>query len=554
MLRDQSAATWSLLPRELGNNVYLGVISALKNEIVDPDALAAGDREHLERLLSLFESSRLLEPWLAPWRGTAQWEPATRQIPNALVFIYRAYCALMRNHGRIDFDDQKLLAYTALAKDAATAAQLLSSIKTVIVDEFQDINRLDFELVRLLAKDRELVIVGDDDQAIYAFRGCTPRYIIDFEKESGRPTTSVVLHVNYRCPKNVVAMANKLIANNTNRVEKRQVAHRSDDADVQLWHAINAGGEAQVIARTIRKLYEERREKGLQYSDMAVLFRMNSQSLPLQIALILEEVPYHCRKEDNVILSGAMSELVELLGLHLELLRDRSYFSESAARLVCRTYFRYLKDWQVDRFVEAARRGGLLRAVEVLGGQQGAPRELVDPAFQKGLMALAQAGTPPRVVGVVAEHFKHVAGMVGTLEDAINNQAPLGEFAEIAARFRGSVSEFHALLTSLQERVRNGLFHAEVGGDAVNLLTYFRAKGLQWNTVFIPGVNQKVIPHSKANVEDERRLFYVAVTRASSNLVLSYVRTVVGQSVEPSQFLSEMGLVSATERRATFIK
>jgi DNA helicase-2/ATP-dependent DNA helicase PcrA len=120
---------------------------------------------------------------------------------------------------------------------------------------------------------------------------------------------------------------------------------------------------------------------------------------------------------------------------------------------------------------------------------------------------------------------------------------------DIASRFKGDVRQFHEMLTGLLRKVEGGLFHAEEG-DAVNLLTYFRAKGRQWNTVIIPGANQKVIPLGNCNLEDERRLFYVAVTRATSNLIVSFVRHAVRSKVEPSQFIGEMGLKDAEEKRA----
>jgi len=139
--------------------------------------------------------------------------------------------------------------------------------------------------------------------------------------------------------------------------------------------------------------------------------------------------------------------------------------------------------------------------------------------------------------------------LVGSLEDAISNSLPLGEFVDIAGRFKGDVRQFHEMLTGLLGKVEGGLYHLEEG-DAVNLLTYFRAKGRQWNTVIIPGANQKVIPLGTAHVEDERRLFYVAVTRATSNLIVSFVRHAVRSKVEPSQFIDEMGLKDAEEKRA----
>jgi DNA helicase-2/ATP-dependent DNA helicase PcrA len=149
----------------------------------------------------------------------------------------------------------------------------------------------------------------------------------------------------------------------------------------------------------------------------------------------------------------------------------------------------------------------------------------------------------------ISGNFKHLGGMIGSLEDAINGTLPLGEFVDIASRFKGDVRQFHEMLTGLLQKVEGGLYHAEEG-DAVNLLTYFRAKGRQWNTVIIPGANQKVIPLGNCNLEDERRLFYVAVTRATSNLIVSFVRHAVRSKVEPSQFIAEMGLKDAEEKRA----
>jgi DNA helicase II / ATP-dependent DNA helicase PcrA len=162
---------------------------------------------------------------------------------------------------------------------------------------------------------------------------------------------------------------------------------------------------------------------------------------------------------------------------------------------------------------------------------------------------LVKDATPLELVQRITADFKHLGGVVGSLEDAINGNLPLGEFVDIASRFRGDVRQFHEMLTGLLGKVEGGLYHAEEG-DAVNVLTYFRAKGRQWNTVIIPGANQRVIPLGDSCVEDERRLFYVAVTRATSNLIVSYVRHAVRSKVEPSQFIEEMGLEEAEEKRA----
>ena len=168
--------------------------------------------------------------------------------------------------------------------------------------------------------------------------------------------------------------------------------------------------------------------------------------------------------------------------------------------------------------------------------------------YRQAMRALQEDADPVEIVERI-EQFCYISGLIGNLEDALNNYLPLGEFVDIASRFRGSTEQFHEMLSGLLA-VREGLYHPEEDGDAVNILTYFRAKGRQWPTVIIPGANQKIIPLPWSDIEDERRLFYVAVTRPMSNLIISYVREAVGFKIDPSQFIAEMGLTDAEEKRA----
>jgi len=548
-LRTKHADVHQLLPKKLARRVYLDLISALKNKVILADKLLKKDPDTMRQLLELAEQTGMLEPWLEPHRNTAAWETAKTQIPSVLISIYKRYNDINRHHNRIDFDDQRLLAYLGLASDERLAAMATSRFGAVIVDEFQDINRLDFEFINLLARNKQLVVVGDDDQSIYSFRGCSPDYIINFPERVGRKVETVILRTNYRCPKNVVEMGNRLIAHNTNRIEKNQIAHRTDQADVKLWHCLNSASEAQVIARFIKRLYTDQSAKGFRYSDVAVLLRMNSQSLPLQIALILEDIPYHCRRDENIIVSDTMKKLLGLIDLHLRLRAEPNQCSLTDSKLICSCIVRYAPDKEVSRFhQEVERCGGYLQLARI-PERTFLPTGLTKADFRRAMENLVKDATPLEIVQRISANFKHLGGMIGSLEDAINNTLPLGEFVDIASRFKGDVRQFHDMLAGLHEKVEGGLYHVEEG-DAVNLLTYFRAKGRQWNTVMIPGANQKVIPLGDANVEDERRLFYVAITRATSNLIVSYVRNAVRSKVEPSQFIEEMGLNHAEEKRA----
>lgn len=172
----------------------------------------------------------------------------------------------------------------------------------IIVDEFQDINHLDFALVQLLSEQSALVATGDDDQAIYGFRGCSPYYIINLQHSIGREVTPFELSINYRNPANLVRHANQLIRYNVNRIPKRPIAARSDRAEIKVVGTVSAGLEAKFIVSFIRKV--RRANNNLPFKDLAVLYRTNAQSLPLQVEFILNDLPY--------FLSISNSEEVEL--------------------------------------------------------------------------------------------------------------------------------------------------------------------------------------------------------------------------------------------------
>jgi DNA helicase-2/ATP-dependent DNA helicase PcrA len=548
-LKSARPDVYGLVPRELARRVYLELFTALKNNLVLPDDLFSTQTNVArQRFLDLCEGT-LLQPWLNAVRGRPDEVSARQQIISGLGNLYRQYWRLMRNHNRIDFEDQKLLPYLALSADETLARSAMGQYSCVIVDEFQDINRLDFELIRLLVRDKQLIVVGDDDQAIYAFRGCSPDYILHFPEHIGREVETHVLRVNYRSPANVVDMSNKLIRHNRNRIEKDQHAKKVENATVQLWHCLNSASEAQILARTIKRLHANLSRDGFRYSDVAILYRMNSQSLPLQMALILEEIPYHCRKEDNVIVSATMEKLLALIGLHLELRNNPRHHSLMDSRLLCDCYFRHSRDQEANQLHRLVERTGRYDEAAKAAARAAGPKGKFTQNFVKAVSCLFAESPPGRLVQNIASNFKNLGGIVGTLEEAINNNLPLGELVDIANRFRGDTRQFHDLVSGLLAQVQGGLFNEEEG-DAVNLLTYFRAKGRQWHTVMIPGANQKVIPHARCHLEDERRLFYVAVTRATHSLTLSYVRQAVRSAVEPSQFLAEMGAGKAEEKRA----
>jgi ATP-dependent DNA helicase UvrD/PcrA len=209
------------------------------------------------------------------------------------------------------------------------------------------------------------------------------------------------------------------------------------------------------------------------------------------------------------------------------------------------SYFRYITDFQLEKLEKLFEQNrdfdSVLRSEafhEVLPKARSSRcREVV-----LGLFSLA--GRLSRVINYLATEFKGFTGIIGSLEDVVDNRVPLGEIFDLAANHKGSEKDFLMTMESALNRARQG--HAgRAENDGVALMTYFKAKGRQWHTVLLTTCNQGLIPHRKAPIEDERRLFYVAITRASANLMISYVGKSCNNKVKPSQFLAEAGFIKS---------
>jgi superfamily I DNA/RNA helicase len=240
-----------------------------------------------------------------------------------------------------------------------------------------------------------------------------------------------------------------------------------------------------------------------------------------------------------------MARILRLVSVNLALSDGRLYTDSEDAEALYESFFKWHSPWNRGEF---ARRSHAEKSFQ----RAATKLESEDKRWRGLAAAIAGLSVPMSPIGTIeyiGETFKNLRGLIGDLEQAVDGHVPLGELLDVARRFKGSTAEFHEALRGLARKAEQGLF-ASGEEDGVNLLTYFRAKGRQWHTVFLPGVNQRVIPDHRANVEDERRLFYVAVTRPTANLIVSYVRQAVREKVAPSQFLVEMGLGEGRERRA----
>lgn len=526
-LRERSPERYAGLPRAVEDRFFLDFFSILKNQIFDPRNPRSQD----------IANYMMTAPTAEPFFANPSDVKSIQQMVQTILWLFQAQERLLQRDGVIDFDDQKLRAYQCLADDVGLLRAVRNRYSEMVVDEFQDINKLDFELIREIATDATLVVTGDDDQAIYGFRGCTPDYIIDLEQHLGRPVASYQLRNNYRCPANIVRHADQLIRKNSRRIPKEPIAIRREEANIKVVSALSAGLEAKSIVSVIQHVLGETPQ--LQPDQIAVLYRTNAQSLPIQIEFILNSIPYSVRDEDNIVGNEIVARMLATLRTKLALKAGRQPTLDDQVQAI-RAYFRFLDPSDQSRV-----RTTLQRSSDFLSAVRSPEFNVALPKAESSSLSAAidqflSARTLLEDLDVLGKRFNGLIGMVGSLEDAIAQKAPLVEMVDVAAGFPGA-AQFVRTLDDALDRAKQTRAGKDEGG--VRLRTYFRAKGLQWHTVILTTCNDGLIPHRRAPVEEERRLFYVALTRASSNLMVSYLKNACNEKVVPSRFLGEAGLL-----------
>jgi DNA helicase II / ATP-dependent DNA helicase PcrA len=523
----------AVLPSNVKRTYYLSLFSYLKNQLYS----VRGPRGT--------EGLQILSAKLTPIISTSA-APLLSEIGRDdrkyLIFLtcidwlFRSYEQAKDREGYIDFDDQKLIAFELLHENEPVCEAVQGRYRYVVVDEFQDLNELDFRLILLVARSASLIVVGDDDQAIYGFRGTSPRYIINLEALSGRATTTLELRKNYRSPENIVGHATRLIRRNNDRIDKNPVAANGEACAIRLYNALTPSAEASMIGEFIQRVVDAGSPRG-EYRNIAVLYRMNAQSLPLQLELIQRGIPYYCRKQDNILgqeyLPRVLSMTRYVCAVRAGTVPDRGDFLEAI-----RAYFHH--PGREFRILSDVMGGYAPPYLDALEDTRLRETKLGRSAVKTAVYELTSATTPLAVLEVIGRRFRGIRGMVGSLEEAVTDELPLGELGDVAVRF-GSLAEFAVFLEDAISRARS--YHTEdYDANSVRLLTYFRSKGAQFETVILPSLNSGIIPHYRAPIEDERRLFYVAVTRTRKNLWMSYVKRVCNRSVELSQFVKELEL------------
>lgn len=445
-----------------------------------------------------------------------------------LISVWRLYEQTLSRDGALDFDDLLTRSVRLLEQNEAARHAYQARWTYIHVDEYQDTNKIQARMIDMLVGPKQnICAVGDVDQTIYGWRGAEIKNIMSFEKHF--PGAKVVLlEENYRSTKNIIAAANEIIAKNVYRPEKNLFTNNSEGAKISLYQAFDEGDEAGFVARKVKELMQE----GAQPRDFAVLYRANFQSRAIEEAFLKGNVPYQ-------VLGTKFFERREV--------KDAISFVRAAV---------YETNADIARIANVPPRGiGKVTLLKMLSGQEaslsGAVGEKV-AQFRTLLARIREASStlsPSKLVTyVVQESGVERAFKEDKLEGA-ERLENVRELVSLAARFDElpnpeGLEAFleSAALASDQDELKED-------ANAVRLMTVHASKGLEFPHVFITGLEEGLFPYereggSESDKEEERRLCYVALTRAERKVFLTYAafRTVFGSknATFPSQFLSDI--------------
>ena len=448
--------------------------------------------------------------------------------------LYRAYEGYKERHEKLDFDDMLTQCYQLLREDAAVREYWQRKYKFILVDEFQDVNQAQFACLQILAeKHQNLFVVGDDDQSIYAFRGARPDFLLHF------PTLypaakKVTLNTNYRSTERIVNLAERVIGNNEVRFVKNMKGIGEAGDKVTFFLAEDAAKEAAHIAEKIGRLLDE----GMPLTEIAVIYRTNLQGGAFARELYKRGIPYDLR--DN---SGNVYEHWVAKDLLAYLLLAENEESDSALRRILNKPKRYIGK---DLLAEAETMPyTLLRSFFVCPSLRGWQEENLDN------LRIDLNQIRKRTPYDALKYIRKVIGYDEYLEEfAAYRRTSAQVLQEIAdeimetAKDCADVRSFREQLERLSLQMKEQSRKKGQKRNGVALMTMHGAKGLEFRAVFLPSLVEGIVPHEKGmdTVAEERRLFYVAMTRASEKLCLSAILQRYEKERKPSRFLAEMGL------------
>lgn len=484
-------------------------------------SLNIDDEKYPPRMVANFVNSAKEAGFRAPEVETG--DPISRKLAE----IYAAYDEQCNREGVVDFAELMLRSYDLLAGHEPLLKHYRNRFTHILVDEFQDTNRLQYQWLRLLVGDDIAIFaVGDDDQSIYAFRGALARNMQEFAREFGVAKV-IRLEQNYRSQSNILEAANALIRHNRARLGKNLWTDAGSGEPLKLFEALNDLEEADFVVDEVKALHRE----GLRLSEIALLYRSNAQSRVLEHALFSAGVPYRVY---GGLRFFERQEVKHTLA-YLRLVADPN--DEGAFLRVVNFPARGIGARTLEQLQDLAREKGvsLWQAALAKVGARAQDSKRGVEGFVR-LIETIRAESAGLPLPEMMEHVVEASGLRAfyrTERDGADRLANLDELVNAATLFTAEPRDegMDPLVAFIAHAaLEAGEHEAPEGGDALQLMTVHAAKGLEFRTVFISGLEEGLFPHENSlsepnGVEEERRLMYVALTRARERLYLSYAQS-----------------------------
>jgi DNA helicase-2/ATP-dependent DNA helicase PcrA len=464
--------------------------------------------------------------------------------------IYLKYEKLLRENNALDFDDLIMLTVRLLKGHPDVAFYYKDKFKYVLVDEYQDVNKSQYELLKILSsKYKNITVVGDDDQSIYSFRGADSALIFKFQEDYPDAKT-VKLEKNYRSPQEILDVANELISHNAERSGKELYSTKKTHNSVNLYEAADEIDEARFVVKKIKEL---RKEEGKHFSDFAILYRMNFQSRIFEEYLIEEGIPYQIIGGVRFYSRAEIKDMMAYLSVINNPRDDISF------KRIINVPLRKIGPATLRKIEEVKEQSGLTlyESLEYLaekGELSGGYKKLED--FYNLIKELKEDARVMSIRQLVEEiisktqYYNYLMSRgKGEGEARIEN---VKEFINVVSEFI-KTSEDTSLSAFLTHLSLITDIDTSKEGNRATLMTLHAAKGLEFPVVFLVGLEEGFLPHYRAfesnkELEEERRLCYVGITRAKERVFFTYAyrrsRYGVSTPTKPSRFLSEIPIES----------
>lgn len=458
---------------------------------------------------------------------------------DEFIKVYNYYEEYKEQINKIDFDDMLIKTYELLKNNKSALDRVRSAYRYILVDEFQDINKVQFEALKLIANpNNNIFVVGDEDQSIYGFRGSRPDFLLEFE-EYFLNTNKVLLDINYRSKGEIIDIANRLIEKNENRYEKVIKCGQGNGANVNYISPEDSEEEAVYIAKDIKNKVQE---DYTEYTDFAVIYRTNIQSRALVDVFMDMRIPFVVKDSIVTIYDHwAAQDILSYLkiGVNPNSNKDWIRIINKPFRYISKDNLNLIKD-EPD-FINA-----LINKCDLHPKQVKTINDLdIDISYVKGL-------NPKNAISYIRTTLDYDRYI---LDYCTNRKIKTNGLIEILNELESSATNFKTIQEYLDhiERVKSEIVDNKNNKetDGVIFTTMHSAKGLEFKNVYIIGANEGTIPHEKSyeiddeekkndQIEEERRLMYVAITRAEENICISSPINKYGKRVSKSRFVEDI--------------